>query len=219
MAEKIKKHKDLVFIFGIGLVLAIGAILAMSGMVPLPNTVSAATTVQQSVGVTATVNEWLTFTISTSSVTLTPDLVTTAGATNIASSSVIDLNLGTNSADGWSISATGTNNGLLSGSNTIATPAAGNTTTTAAGTDAYGIQAATTSATGVNIATMYKVSSDFTSNVVGSIRTASQIFATSTAQFADNTNVIDMKVKASCDALQPSGSYTDTVYLTAIATP
>jgi len=215
MAEKIKKHKDLVFIFGIGLVLAIGAILAMSGMVPLPNTVSAATTVQQSVGVTATVNEWLTFALSTTTVTLTPDLIDSVGNTNIASSSVIDLNLGTNSPDGWSISVTSTYGALyLNATNTIASSDGD----VAGGADRYGIQAATSSA-GVNIVAKYKVASNFISATVGSVTASSQSFATSSATFASGTNVIDMKVKASCVDTKLQGAYGDTIYLTAIATP
>jgi hypothetical protein len=216
MAEKIKKHKDLIFIFGIGLVLAIGAILAMSGMVPSPNTVSAATTVQQQVAVTATVNEWLTFTVSTSSVVLSPDLIDSVGTTNIASSSIIDLSLGTNSPDGWSISVTSTYAALyLNATNTIASSDG----SVAGGTDRYGIQAATTSATGTNIVAKYKVASDFSSAVVGSVTSTSQSFATSSAAFASGTNVIDMKVKASCIATKLPGAYGDTIYLTATATP
>jgi len=214
MSEKIKKHKDLIFIFGIGLVLAIGAILAMSGMVPLSNTVSAATTVQQSVAVTATVQEWLTFAVSTSSVVLSPDLIDSVGTTNIASSSIIDLNLGTNSPDGWSISVTSTYAALrLNATNTV-TSTDGNV---AGGTDRYGIQATTTYGT-VNIVTKYKVA-DFTSATVGSVTSTSQSFATSSAAFASGTNVIDMKVKASCLATKLPGAYVDTVYLTATATP
>lgn len=219
MAEKIKKHKDLVFIFGIGLVLAIGAILAMSGMVPLPNTVSAATTVQQQVAVTATVQEWLTFTLSTSSVVLTPDLIDAVGALNVASSSAINLLLGTNSPDGWSMSVTSTNSALKSGSNYIYSVAAGTTcTATTTGADCYGIQASSTAAN-VNIASIYNVPG-LTTNVVGSVTSTSQTFATSTQTFASGTNVINMKVKASCIATKPSATnYADTIYLTAIATP
>ena len=218
MAEKIKKHWDLVLVGGIGLTLAIIGVLIMSGMMVLPNFASAATTVQASVGVTATVSEWLTFTVSTSSVTLTPDLVSITGATAIASSSIIDLNLGTNSPNGWSMSVTSTN-GQLNGSagGSINSPATGNTTTTAAGTDAYGINATTTYGT-ISIPALY-AEATLDSNVVGSVDTSSQSFATSSQIFADNTNVIDIRVRASCDALQEPGSYTDTIYLTATATP
>ena len=219
MAEKIKKHKKIFFVLGIGLVLTMAGILGMVGIIALPGPVLA--DVQRQVAVTATVQEWLTFTLSTSSVVLLPDLIDSVGVTNIASSSVIAINLGTNSPDGWSISATGTNNGLKSGGNTIATPAVGTTCTALSdgSLNCYGVQAATTSATGVNIASMYKVATGFASNVVGSVRSdQSQAFASSTAQFADNTNVIDMKVKASCLATQaPADNYADTIYLTAIA--
>lgn len=215
MAEIIKKHKEIALVGGLGLILTIVGIIGMSGMVALPNTVSAATTVQQSVGVTATVNEWLTFTVSPSSVTLTPDLVDAAGGTHIASSSVVSLNLGTNSADGWSIDTTSTNGALKSGTNTINSAAAGNTTTTSPGTDAYGMNA-TSVASGVNIDSIYD---HYGTHTMGSIAQSSQELATSSSTFADGTNVIDLKIEASCDALQPAGSYSDTIYLTATATP
>ena len=71
MAKTIKKHWDIVLISGIGLTLVITGILMISGMIALPNPAEAATA---TVGVTATVQEWLTFSVNPTSVTLTPDL-------------------------------------------------------------------------------------------------------------------------------------------------
>lgn len=214
MPEIIKKNSDIILILGIGLVLTLGGLLNLVGITILPEFASAATS-QQSVAISVTVQEWLTFSLSTSSVTLLPDLVDSSGNTNIASSSVIDMNLGTNSADGWSISATSTNGALVSAGNSIDSPAAGNTTTTATGTDAYGINATTTYST-INIPALY-AEATLDSNVVGSVDTTSQTFATSSAKFSSGTNVIDTRIRASCDAAQPSGTYQDTIYFTAIS--
>ena len=213
MAKIIKEHKDTFLIFGIGLVLAIASIVSFSGTVVMPNTVSAATTVQQSVAVTATVNEWLTFALSGSG-TLSPDLVDASGGTAIASSSVIDLDLGTNAND-WSISVTssaGQLDGSISGS--INSPAAASNCTTTAGTDCYGINATSTQGASVDILTLYDY---YGTHKMGSVDTSSQLLATSTTAYAAATNVVDFKIEASCDALQSAGSYTDTIYFTATA--
>ena len=214
MAKEIKKHWDLVLISGIGLTLAIAGILAISGMIALLNPAEAATA---TVGVTATVQEWLTFSVNPTSVTLTPDLVDTAGNTAVGSSAAVTLTLGTNSPDGWSIDARGatavatcTQGGLVSGSYKICQPSA--TSTLAAGTDGYGANASTT-LTGVTIAANYDY---WGTNTVGELNDADSDFASKTSSNA-SSDVASMKVLAASDALQEAGSYTDTITLTAIA--
>ena len=214
MAEKIKKHWDLVLISGIGLTLAIAGILAISGMIALPNPAEAATA---TVGVTATVQEWLTFSVNPTSVTLTPDLVDTAGNTAVGSSTAVTLTLGTNSADGWSIDARGATatttcaqGGLVSGSYSICQPSA--TSTLAAGTDGYGANA-TDTLTGVTIAANYAY---WGTNTVGELNDTDSDFASKTSSNA-SSDVASMKVLTASDALQEPGSYTDTITLTAIA--
>ena len=216
MAEKIKKHWDLVLISGIGLTLAIAGILAISGMIALPNPAEAATA---TVGVTATVQEWLTFSVNPTSVTLTPDLVDTAGNTAVGSSAAVTLTLGTNSPDGWSIDARGATaaatclqGGLVSGSYEICQPSA--TSTLAAGTDGYGANA-TDTLTGVTIAANYAY---WGTNTVGELNDTDSDFASKTSSNA-SSDVASMKVLTASDALQEPGSYTDTITLTAVATP
>lgn len=194
----------------LALILIVGMVLVFSGLWEgLPDFASAAS-VQQQVEVTAVVQEWITFTLSTTSVTLSPDLVDTAGNTNIASSSVIDLYLGTNSDDGWSISVTSTYGALKEPTPYYIYSA---DCTAATGSDCYGIQATATE-TGVNIAPRY----DYwpPSEQVGWASTTALSFASSTNTFASGTNVIDMKIKASCDSAQPVGTYQDYIYLTAV---
>ena len=218
MAEKIKKHWDLVLISGIGLALAIAGILAISGMIPLANPAEAAVA---TVGVTATVQEWLTFSVDPTSVTLSPDLVDTAGNTAVGSSTAVTLTLGTNSPDGWSIDSRGaTTNatctqaqgGLVSGSYSICQPSA--TSTLAAGTDGYGANATDTLA-GVTIAANYAY---WGTNTVGELNDTDGDFASKTSSNA-SSDVASMKVLTASDALQEPGSYTDTITLTAVATP
>jgi hypothetical protein len=219
MPEIIKKNLDVALALGIGLVLAISGIMGMMELVALPDFASAAT---GTVGVTATVNEWLTFSVSTTSVALSPDLVDSAGGTHVGSSTDITLNLGTNSANGWSISVKGAtpsgtcaNGGLVnSASSSIAICQPSVTSTLAAGTDGYGANATATLAD-VTIAANYNY---WGSTTVGELDTTDSTLASKNSPNAA-TNVVTMKVYAACDALQPSGQYTDTITLTAVATP
>lgn len=207
MAEKIKKHKDIVFVLGVGLVLTIAAIAGMSGMVAIPNFASAATTA--TVGVTATVESWLTITVNPSSVTLSPSLVDTAGTTRIGSStSNVAIDVGTNSSNGWNIGIKGANNALIYGATgTIASVTASSTLN--AGADGYGANA-TNSLAGVTIGPYYK---HWATTDVGEIKTGGQTLASKTTLQAAQT-VATMKVYAAATSTKPSGSYTDTITLT-----
>ena len=212
MSEIIKKNWDVIFVLGIGLVLAIAGIIGMSGLIVLPSSVSAATTA--TVGVTATVQPWLTFSVSPTSITLSPDLVDVNGITHIASStSNVSLILGTNSGVGWSISIIGANGGLATSSYDLIDSVATGTTTTLSntGVDGYGANA-TGSIANANPGTYY---ANWGTATVGAI-------ASSTPQTLINKNSSNasstvglMKVYAQCDSTQPSGTYGDTITLTA----
>lgn len=216
MAETIKKHKDIAFIVGIGLILTIAGIVGMFGM-KTPVLADVATTVT----VTAEVYEWLTFTISTTSVTLTPNLVDAGGATHVASSSAITLTIGTNSADGWSVTANGTstlctNGGLESGTQKICQPSATSTLTEADDNDGYGANATATYA-GVDIKDNYDYYDLADPWTVGELDATSTEFADCVNCTHAATNVVDMRIYAECDGAQPAASdYTDTATLTAL---
>ena len=163
--------------------------------------------------VTATVQEYLSFTSSATSTTLSPDLVDSSGVTHIASSSEITLTINTSSADGYSVTVNGAGNGLDSGGNYIYTSSA--TATVAAGTDAFGIQATTTTS-GLTIDSNFAW--PFSGTIIGSASSSTPVMlASETSPGANQTFTI--RFLAASDAAQPSGSYTDTIVLTAVPTP
>jgi hypothetical protein len=205
MAETIKKHKDLAFIVGIGLFLTIAGILVMSGMIALPSSVSAAT---ETVVVTATVAEYLTFTVSPTSTTLSPNLIDSAGALHIASTTP-DIIMGvTTNAGGFSITLQGANAGLAT--TTAADPlieTVSVTSTVATGTDAYGANATSSTAT---IGANYDYWGTDTVGEIASSSAATLSTDTSTPGSATTT----MEIKAACDVAQEAATYTDTITLT-----
>lgn len=211
MIKKIKKRKDIFFVFGIGVSLALVSLLGLSGIIGLPGFVSAATETE-TVVVTATIEPFLTFTVSPTSTSLTPYLVTSTGGTNIASSTNISLSVGTNDTDGWSIEIKGANDGLVNGGTTIDSVTA--SSTIAAGTDGYGANASGEAS--VTIGSYYDY---WGSEDVGEIRTAGQTLASKATANAHGL-VATMKVYAASISTNPAGSYTDTITLTATtATP
>ena len=196
MAEKIKKHKDAVFILGIGLIFTVAAIAGMSGIVAVPNFASAATTAE--VGVTATVDAWLSIEVDPSSVTLSPSLVDTVGDTHVGSSTQnVAIDVGTNSDQGWSISIKGANDALEYGATgSIASVSA--STTLIAGTDGYGANA-TNSMADVTIGDIYK---HWGTTDVGEIKTGGQVLASrGTYQAAETVALI--KVYAAAVSTKP----------------
>jgi len=205
MAKTIQTNKEAIFVFAIGLVLATAALVGMYRMV-VPATPVSAASATETINVTATVSEWISFSVSSSTVALAPDLVDTSGATAIASSTDIVLVTGTNDASGLVIQIKEDNNdGLLYSGNSIDLASA--TATIAAGTDGYGVQATTTSAN-TSVADRFAWWGNHT---VGQMTNTAQPFVTSTAPVASATTT--MKLKAACDALQPAGSYADTITL------
>lgn len=205
MPEIIKKNWDIALVVGIGIVLTIAGLLGMLGMISLPSPASAATTAE--VGVTATVQAWLSITVSPVSVTLSPDLVDTAGGTHIGSSTQnVGISVGTNNSGGWSVTIKGLNNGLASSTNLIASVTG--SSTIAAGVDGYGANA-TNSISNVTIADYFKY---WGTTNVGQIATSTNLASRNTYQSLQQIAL--MKVYAAATSTKPSGSYQDTITLT-----
>ena len=168
------------------------------------------------VGVTATVESWLTFSVSPTSVSLSPALVDSTGTPHIGSSTVITLTLGTNNTGGWSISIQGANNGLYSTNASYLISTVSGTSTLSAGTDGYGANATATYA-GVSIGNYYDY---YGSDTVGEIASSTSHTLASKNSPNSQEDVVDMKIKAAAQVTTPSATdYSDTITLTAIPTP
>ena len=92
MAEKIKKHWDLVLVGGIGLTLAIIGMLVMSEVMVFPNFVSAATTSATTVNVTATIAETIEITVT--STTMDLGALTTGAVASTSDNFTVKTNAG-----------------------------------------------------------------------------------------------------------------------------
>lgn len=203
MTERIKKHWDLALIGVVGLSLAI---VAMFSVFPNPVFSQTSTTVI----VTAVVQEYMSFTSSATSTQLSPDLLDASGILHVGSSTDIVLTVNTSSADGYSISVESANDGLDYTAYTIqmTTP----TTTVATGTDAFGMQASSTSMT-----ILPQWDFELNTNDVGRATTTAAKFATKSSAGSGETATV--KFLAACDDAQPAGTYTDTITFTLTATP
>jgi len=198
----IKKHWDITLLLGIGAVLIIAGVI---GIVGWPKLASG-----EEITVTATVSEWMTLAASASTTgTLSPDLVDTAGVTHIGSSTPLTLTMGTNSSDGYSVTASSSNAGLKA-TTTISTGIA--TTTLSAGVNGYGIQATSTVSNLVQAVYNWATS---TQNV-GAATSSTKMLSKSTTASAD---VVWMTVKAACLVTTAVGSYTDKLTFTMVGTP
>ena len=160
-----------------------------------------------------TVQEYLSFAASTNTVALAPDLVDSSGNPHIASSSNIILTLDTSSADGYSITVSGTGNGLASGSNYIYTAPA--TTTVVAGTNAFGLQATTTTP-GLTLSSRF--SWPFTGTVIGSASSSSAVTLASKGSAGAN-QTLTIRFLAAATSSQAAGNYQEIITLTALAVP
>ena len=200
MAERIKKHWNLKSAISLGLIATLMGCVTMFSFTGMAFGQTA-----QNITVTATVQEYISLQTSSTSVALSPDLVSSAGVAQIASSTWITLTVNTSSADGYTVYAKGAGNGLASESNYIYTAAASGTV--AAGTDAFGLQATSTVMT---------VHDNFlkTGNGIGSASsTTNTEIARKTTPGANET--VQIRFMASCDAAQAAGTYTDTITITA----
>ena len=191
------------------------AILVLIGTVGVelftPKEVSADAT--STVGVTATVESWLTFQVSTTSVSLTPALVDSTGTPHIGSSTAITLTLGTNNTNGWSITIQGANGGLYSNTASHLISTVSGTSTLSAGTDGYGANA-TATYSGVTIGNYYDY---WGTDTVGEIASSTSHTLASKSDPNVQTDVVDMKIKAAAEATTPAANdYSDTITLTAI---
>jgi hypothetical protein len=205
MLKTIKEYQDLLFVFGLGLILLAGGILMISEMID-----DSASAAQESVEVTATVEETLTFTVSPTSTALTPSLVDNTGNTHVGSSTNIVLVVTTN-RNSYSITASGTYGGLYNAtaSDTLIETVTGNELLTEADDDDdYGLNATSTSSGEIEI--NYD---NWGTLTVGEI-------PTSAATLIDDPNTpgtvtTTIKIYAECDSGQDPGSYNDTILLTA----
>jgi hypothetical protein len=206
MAETIKQYKNTIFA-GLSLFSVLLTVLVLAGIVILPNFAAA-----DSVSVTATISEWISIAETTTTLSL-GTLVNGSGVLTLGSATT-GITLSSNSDDGYSVTIQGANAGLKNGStSTIATAASGATSTcnvSDPGTDAYGAQATSTNLT---------VSSPFnvTGNTVGSLATSSQKLVSSV--YSTSTKTATLTVQASANKYDRNGTYTDTLTVTAVATP
>ena len=202
MVKIIKKNWDITLLLGIGAVLIIVGVI---GTVGWPKLASG-----EEITVTATISEWMTLAASASTTgTLSPNLVDTAGATHISSSTTLTLTMGTNSSDGYSVTASSSNAGLKA-TTTISTGIA--TTTLSAGVNGYGIQATSTVSNLVQAVYNWATS---TQNV-GAATSSTKMLSKSSAALPD---VVWMTVKAACLVTTAVGSYTDKLTFTMVGTP
>jgi len=208
MAKIIKRNIDIIIVAGIGLSLLMVVMIGIYQKIPMApvSYVSAATDTE--ITVSATVQEWLTLGVSTSSVGLTPDLVDTAGNTSIASSTGINITVGTNNGGGWHLSVESANGKLTTSTYDILSCDV--TSTIAAGTDMYGVHA-TTSYPGVTIEAKYDY---WGQNIVGTASTTDQTFAEKSSANT-STTVATIEIMAACDDEQEAETYADTLTITA----
>ncbi len=172
----------------------------------------------QTVSVSATVPTSVTCNLSTTTTafgSITPSSVFT-------SSPNVTTTVSCNPAAGCQVqindAGDGTNGGLWnsSASYLIPSPASGfpSTATLSAGTDGYGIQAATTGAGSGGTFTLNSIYNQ-TGNTVGRLSTTTVQLA-STTQPAANREIV-VTHKAAVSGLAPAGSYTDTITYTCVS--
>lgn len=209
MPKTVKNHGDIVLALGIGLVLTIAGIVGLSGMVALPSSVSAAT---ETVEVEATVASWVSLEVTPTTTTITPDLVTSAGGTNIGESDYIQITTGTNGSSGYTLDIKSLNAGLCHSSGCGSGKLDSASTTIAAGTSGYGGQA-TSSDSDVTIATSYDQATS--TNVVGGFETSDNDLADTGGPTTGDISWLTFKAAATSTA--PAATYSDTITLTLTA--
>ncbi len=211
MREIIKENLDTTFAVVIGIIFAIIGIIGIADTFPIINPASAAT---ETISVSATISQWISFSVSTNTVAITPDLVTSAGGTNIGSSPDITLTAGTNDADGYSIDLRDSYGGLCHSGGCSVWKVTSTDATLSAGTDGYGAQASSTDSD-VTIGANYNY---WGNNQVGDISstTAQTVASTSGPSSSDQTL---LKLKAAAADTDPDGTYSDTLTLTCLGNP
>ncbi len=196
-----------------GLTLALIGVLSISGTIPFSSPASAAT---ETISVSATISQWLSFGVSTNTIALTPELVTSAGGTNIGSSTEITLTAGTNNSSGYGIEIKDLNGGLCHSGGCGTHNITSGDATLSAGTDGYGAQATTTDTDVGTVDANY----DFwgaSNQQVGDLSSSPQALADTTAPSSNDQTLL--KLKAAAASIDPAGTYSDTVTLTCLANP
>lgn len=209
--EKILRERKRVFLFLAGLIIFF--CLVSFVWKSLPANAQNESTTTEAVTVRATVQAWIDFDVSTSSLDMTPPLVQADGTLNIGSTPDLDLSVGTNAPLGWQIRIKGQNGGLYSSSATYTIPSVSGTSTLATGTEAYGANATSATST-VTIGSYYNY---YGTNppVVGEIQTSDNVLASKTSK-NPKVLVAKMQVKATASPSTPPGNdYQDVITLTA----
>jgi len=179
--------------------------------------------------VTAVVSAWLSFSVSPTTTPLSPNLVDTGGGLHYGSSTNVTLNVGTNAANGWNVTIQGKYGGICHSTatgtacatttdNLIASVATGTPTAldiTPPGSDGYGANA-TPTASGVTVDTYYD---DWGTQTVGAIASSTSQLLASKGNANASQDVALLKIFATSQQAQKSGTYYDTVTLTATSVP
>lgn len=209
MAEKIKKHWDLVLVGGIGLTLAIIGMLVMSEVMVFPNFVSAATTSATTVNVTATVAETIEITVTSTTMDLG------ALTTGAVASTSDNFTVKTNASGGYTVNlkdkdyAATSSLSALHKLNTPTDEIVSASTTLTVGAEGYGAQGSTSDGD-VTINAAYLK----TGNAVGAVSTTDQLLATGAAATTGDQSTL--KLLAAISTITYAGSYEDQLTLTAV---
>jgi len=226
MAEKIKKHWDIILVGGIGLVLAIVAMSPIDVGLPV-SSVEAATTSATSVAVSATVASSITLTIagvaSTTTVVTGVTTTVTTNATSVAFGTVDntanqiaahDLTVSTNAINGYTTNAKYDHALQISSTTTITDWTGTNATPTkpfaSPGTEAFGY---TTNDAVLGTAPTGRFSTT-TGGMWAKFETGDKEVAYDAAPQASQTTRIGYQVGVA--AITEAGTYTDTVTYTAV---
>lgn len=178
----------------------------------LETQVKAQTSTSSDVTVTAIVQPWLDFEISSTTMAMSPALVQADGTINIGSTGNLGLSLGTNNVVGWQVRIQGANGGLYSPTATYTIPSVSATSTLATGTEAYGANA-TSTMSGANIGSYYDY---YGTDTVGKIASTTDELLVSKSTANAKVSVANLQIKATASALTPpANDYSDTVTLTA----
>lgn len=210
MSEQIKRNFDIAIAFGIALCLIIVAMIGFQQKLRAPTPAYAAEATD-TVIVFATVEPYISITVSPSQATMTPALIDSAGTTAVGSTSDITAQVSTNDEAGFVLSIQGANSGLLHTDTVtlIASVVSTSTLTDANDDDGYGVNATSTD-TRLDIGSYY----DFYGTLeVGGVTTSAVLSSTSSGPITDATTT--MRAYAECESSQKSGVYSDTISLTA----
>lgn len=156
--------------------------------------------IPQDILIAAIVQPWLYFEISTTTLTLSPDLVTPEGYFNIAETDDIILKVATNNEGGWQIKIKGKNGGLKSLATGYLLASVSGTSTLVVKKEGFGAQA-TSTLSGVLINPIYDY---YGTNIVGEISKENKVLAWKLSR-NPLAEVAKVKIKASASVMTPAG--------------